>query len=201
MYSGPYDKFLKSKTMTADYLNGKQKVSASFTHTPSNAEIHIKKAAKHNLKGIDVHFKLGSFTVITGPSGAGKTTLMYHTLFKFLSEKQQWIQSYIRLQLLKEGLSRSDIIQAPVMQRTKYEHLEQLATQEFYTHIGVETIQGYNEIDNVLYVNQSSIGKTPRSCPSTFIGVFDDIRKMYAGVSEAKMLAFNSGHFSFNSNK
>ena len=98
-------------------------------------------------------------------------------------------------------MSRSEIIQAPVMQRKKYEHMEQIALQEFYEYIGVETITGRSNISNVLYVDQSSIGKTPRSCPATFIKVFDDIRKLYAGVTEAKMLAFGVGHFSFNSNK
>ena len=66
------------------------------------------------------------------------------------------------------------------MRREEYEHLENLAVQEFYSHIGVESISGHEEIENVMYVNQSSIGKTPRSCPSTFVGVFDDIRKLYA---------------------
>gem|GEM_PF-6841124 len=60
---------------------------------------------------------------------------MYHTLFTFLQEKQKRVQSQIRLQLLKEGLSRQDIIQAPVMQRKKYEHLEQIALEQFYQHI------------------------------------------------------------------
>ncbi|USN55630.1 MAG: hypothetical protein H6765_03420 [Candidatus Peribacteria bacterium] len=98
-------------------------------------------------------------------------------------------------------MSWQEIISAPVMKREKYEHLEKVAVQEFYRDIGVETITGYEEIENVLYVDQSSIGKTPRSCPATFIGVFDDIRKLYAGAVEAKMLAFDSGHFSFNSAK
>jgi hypothetical protein len=82
---------------------------------------------------------------------------MYHTLFNFLSEKQQWIQSRIRLSLLRDGLSWAEILQAPVMQRKKYEHLEQIALQEYYEYIGVETITGYEHIENVLYVNQSSI--------------------------------------------
>ncbi len=201
LYNGDYENFLKQNTLTADYINGKRKVTAEFNHTQSNIELHIKKASKHNLKDVDVKIKLGSFTIITWPSGAGKTTLMYHTLFKFLSEKHQWIQSYIRLQLLKEWMSRSDIIQASIVQREKYEHLQKIAIQEFYKHIAVETITGYEDIENVMYVDQTSIGKTPRSCPATFIGVFDDIRKVYAGVTEAKMLAFNAGHFSFNSNK
>ncbi len=201
VFSGPYKQFLKSDTLTAQYITGKKKVEATFDHTPSTAIVNIKKASKHNLKSIDVDIALGSFTIITWPSGAGKTTLMYHTLFNFLEEKQKWVQSQIRLQLLKEGLSWQDIIQAPVMQRKKYEHLEKLALEQFYQHIWVETILGWQEIDNVLYVDQSSIGKTPRSCPATFVGVFDDIRKMFAWVTEAKMLGFNSGHFSFNSAK
>ena len=201
VFNGTYKDFLKQDSLTADYITGKKKVHIDFEHSPSRVSVDIKKASRHNLKGIDVSIKLGSFTIITWPSGAGKTTLMYHTLFKFLSDKQQWIQSYIRLQLLKEGMSWQDIIQAPVMKREKFEHLEKLAVQEYYTHLWVETITGYEEIENVLYVDQSSIGKTPRSCPATFVGVFDDIRKIYAGTTEAKMLAFNSGHFSFNSSK
>ena len=201
VFNGPYEEFLQQDTLTAQYIRGEKKVMATFDHTPSTYELAIKKASKHNLQGIDVKIKLWSFTIITWPSGAGKTTLMYHTLFNFLSEKQKWIQSRIRLALLREGLSRADIIQAPVMQRQKYEHLEQIALQEYYEYIGVETITGYETIENVLYVNQSSIGKTPRSCPATFVWVFDDIRKLYAGVTEAKMLAFTAGHFSFNSNK
>lgn len=126
---------------------------------------------------------------------------MFGTLFKFLDEKQKFIQSYIRLQLLKQGMSWNDIVAAPVMKRDEYEHLANLALQEFHKHIGVETIKGFEHVENVLYVDQSSIGKTPRSCPATFISVFDNIRKIYAGVNESKYMGFDSGHFSFNSAK
>jgi excinuclease ABC subunit A len=87
------------------------------------------------------------------------------------------------------------------MKRELYENLEKEAIQEFYKHLAVDDILGFDQIENVLYVDQASIGKTPRSCPATFIGVFDDIRKLYAGATEAKMLGFDAGHFSFNSNK
>ncbi len=74
------------------------------------------------------------------------------------------------------------------MKRDEYETLQNIALQEFYKTIGVETITGHDNVDNVVYVDQSSIGKTPRSCPATFIGVFDNIRKIFAGVNEAKFL-------------
>ncbi|MEI7919023.1 MAG: ATP-binding cassette domain-containing protein [bacterium] len=102
MFNGSYEDFLKSDTLTAQYILGKKKVSIDFEHTPSNNFVTIKKAAKHNLQGIDVKIRLGTFTIITGPSGAGKTTLMYTTLFKFLNDKQKFIQSFIRLSLLKQ---------------------------------------------------------------------------------------------------
>lgn len=199
LFNGPFDLFLKQDTLTALYISGKKKIQGVFTHTPSRHAVEIQGAWLHNLHDVSVKIPLGSFTIITGPSGAWKTTLMYHTLFTFLHDKQQFIQSYIRLRLLKQGYSRQEIVQNPIVQRLEYEQLEKQAVHEFYEHLCVKKITGTEHIDNVQYVDQSSIGKTPRSCPATFVGVFDDIRKLYAGVTEAKMLGFTSGHFSFNS--
>jgi len=201
MFNGTYDDFLKSDTLTAQYILGKKKVSIDFEHKPSNNVIKIKKASKHNLKDVDVNIRLGTFTIITWPSGAGKTTLMYTTLFKFLNEKQKFIQSFIRLELLKQWWNWQDILAAPVMNKEKYEHYESLALQEFHKDLAVETIIGHEEIKNTIYVDQTSIGKTPRSCPSTFIGTFDHIRQLYAGTTDSKYLGFNASYFSFNSNK
>lgn len=202
IFNGPYDEFIQSDALTAQYMRGDQEVNVQFDHEPQTNSISIKKASAYNLKSIDVDIPLGSFTIITGPSGAGKTTLMYTTLFHFLHDKDKRIQSYIRLQMLKSWMSRQDIIAAPVMKKDEYMDLANKATQAFMEQeIAVETIRGHERINNTLYVDQSSIGKTPRSCPATFIGVFDDIRTLYAGVSEAKYLGFNAGHFSFNSKK
>jgi len=201
MFNGTYDDFLKSDTLTAQYILGKKKVSIDFEHTPSNHMIKIKKASKFNLQGVDVNIRLWTFTIITWPSGAGKTTLMYTTLFKFLNDKQKFIQSFIRLTLLKQWWNRQDILAAPVMNKEKYEHYENLAMQEFHKDLAVETIIGHEEIKNTIYVDQTSIGKTPRSCPATFIGTFDHIRQLYAGTTDSKYLWFNASYFSFNSNK
>lgn len=201
MFNGTYEDFLKSDTLTAQYILGKKKVSIDFAHTPSSNIIKIKKASKFNLQGIDVNIRLWTFTIITWPSWAGKTTLMYTTLFKFLNDKQKFIQSFIRLELLKKWWNRQDILAAPVMNKEKYEHYESLALQEFHRDLWVETIIGHEEIKNTIYVDQTSIGKTPRSCPATFIGTFDHIRQLYAWTMESKYLWFNSSYFSFNSAK
>lgn len=193
---------MKQNTLTAQYMTGKKQIHIEFEHKLKEGKtIKIKNARKHNLKNITVEFPLGGFTIITGGSGAGKTTLLHHTLFAFLEDKAKFIQSHIRLKLLKQGMSRQEIISSPLMKRELYEQLEKEGIQEFYKHIGVDDIVGFDQIENVLYVDQASIGKTPRSCPATFVGVFDDIRKLYAGATEAKMLGFDAGHFSFNSAK
>ena len=201
VFNGSYQDFLKSKTLTADFITGKRKVCVDFSHRPTNKRVEIRNARKYNLKNINVKLNLGSFTVITGGSGAGKTTLMYTTLYRFLNERQKFVQSYIRLQLLKKGLSWEEILAAPVMRAEEYHHFENLALQEFYEDLGVDTIKGEEWIKNTIYVDQSSIGKTPRSCPATFVNVFDKIRLLYAGTSDAKYLGFNNSHFSFNSDK
>lgn len=62
----------------------------------------------------------------------------------------------------------------------------------------VKEIQGLEEIDKLIEISQEPIGRTPRSNPATYIGVFDDIRDLFAQTKEAKMLGFTKSHFSFN---
>lgn len=201
LFNGPYEEFVKSNTLTAQYVTGKKKIKINFEHTPSNNYVKIRKASKFNLADINVNIRLGSFTVITGPSWAGKTTLMYSTLYRFLNDKQKFVQSFIRIQLLKKGRSWQEILSAPVMKKEDYAHYENIALQEFYKDIAVDTITGHEEIKNVIYIDQTSIGRTPRSCPATFIGTFDHIRKIFAWTTESKYLWFTSSFFSFNSAK
>ena len=59
-------------------------------------------------------------------------------------------------------------------------------------------IEGVEEVDKVIHVDQSPIGRTPRSNPATYTGVFDHVRKLFASTAEAKMRGYQQGRFSFN---
>ena len=66
-------------------------------------------------------------------------------------------------------------------------------------HIGKhKSIEGLEEVDKVIQITQDPIGRTPRSNPATYTGVFDDIRDVFASTKEAKMRGYDKGRFSFN---
>lgn len=82
------------------------------------------------------------------------------------------------------------------------ETLQPILSQHFYGSLKdplpYSSIEGINHIDKVVVVNQAPIGRTPRSNPATYTGVFSDIRNLFVALPEAKIRAYKPGRFSFN---
>jgi excinuclease ABC subunit A len=130
--------------------------------------IDITGATLHNLRKVDARIPLGRLTVITGVSGSGKSSLARDVLLH-------------NLHRLLARPRRSDRTRKP-----------EIAVA------GCDAIAGWQKVSRVLEVDQTPIGKTPRSCPATYIGFWDSIRRLYADTTEARMRGFTAGRFSFN---
>jgi len=139
--------------------------------TPS---IHIGGATLHNLRTVNARIPLGRLTVITGVSGSGKSSLARDVL----------------LGNLKRLLARPT--------RTHARPRRDVGATGGELVTGCESITGWQSISRVLEVDQTPIGKTPRSCPATYIGFWDSIRRLYAETTDARIRGFTASRFSFN---
>ncbi len=132
----------------------------------------VHGAQLHNLQNVTARVPLQRLVAVTGVSGSGKSTLARDVL---LANVQAWVQQ----RSTKAGRDAMDAGNAPAL-------------------IGCTGLQGFETIDRVLEVDQTPIGKTPRSCPATYIGFWDTVRKLFAETLEAKARGYAAGRFSFN---
>ncbi|MEN9539824.1 MAG: excinuclease subunit, partial [Pseudomonadota bacterium] len=134
--------------------------------------LDLRGANLHNLKDIDVQLPLRRLVAITGVSGSGKSTFARDVLLAN-------VQAAVQQQSTRAGRDAMAAGQGPVW-------------------AGCAGLAGFEAIDRVLEVDQTPIGKTPRSCPATYIGFWDIIRKLFADTLEAKARGYSASRFSFN---
>ena len=152
--------FLRNKTPTSDYLNGRRKIEIPTERREGNGHaLTLNGASGHNLKNVNLTLPLGKMICVTGVSGSGKSTLIHETLYPSLKK-----------------------------------HLYKSRTEP----LPVRKIEGMEHIDKVIEVDQSPIGRTPRSNPATYTSVFSDIRTLYSEIPESKIRGYKPGRFSFN---
>lgn len=160
VFQGKPSDMLKTHTLTAQYLNGEQRIAVPTERRKGNGKtIRLIGCKGNNLKDVDVTIPLGELIVVTGVSGSGKSTLVNETL-------------------------------QPILSQHFYRSLKRPMTYK--------KIEGIDNVDKVVNVDQSPIGRTPRSNPATYTGVFSEIRQLFVNLPEAKIRGYKPGRFSFN---
>jgi excinuclease ABC subunit A len=175
VFQGDYPALLADRngSLTSAYLRGDREVSRRKHRRAPNAKktVRLHGAWIHNLKGVDVAIPLGLMTVVTGVSGSGKSTLVHEVIYKSIQAKLRGATP-----AAEDEASPPD--EAPRLTCTR--------------------IEGEQAIKDVVMIDQTPIGRTPRSNPVTYIKAFDVIRGLFAATRDAERRGYTAGHFSFN---
>ena len=148
------------KSLTGAYLARRKRIEVPTERRAGNGNVlRVLGAQEHNLKNVDVEIPLGTFTVVSGVSGSGKSSLVNGIIHPVLAAKLNRAVTY-------PGKHRA--------------------------------IEGIEHLDKVIAIDQSPIGRTPRSNPATYTGLFTDIRELFSKTQDAKAKGYGPGRFSFN---
>lgn len=169
LYSGPPKGLEKTKgSVTRQYLFGRQTIPARPAYTPKGW-LQLKGVTRNNLHGLDAQFPLGVLTSVTGISGSGKSSLVSQAL----------------VELVADALGHETEVENEDMQAPEGKSGGRIAA-------------GMENIARLVQVNQAPIGRTPRSNLATYTGLFDHVRKIFAGTPMARSRKYDAGRFSFN---
>ncbi len=148
------------RSLTGSYLRGETVIATPPRRRRDNGrQLVVEGARHHNLRDLTVAFPLGTFTVVTGVSGSGKSSLVNDILHRALA------RHFFR------------------------------AGDRPGSH---DRLLGLDHLDKVIAIDQSPIGRTPRSNPATYTNVFNPIRNLLAMTPEARARGYQAGRFSFN---
>jgi excinuclease ABC subunit A len=173
LYSGPPEGLRAvAESHTRRYLFADIKPVARQPRAP-RGWLELKKVTRNNLRNLDISFPIGVLTVVTGVSGAGKSSLVSAALIDLLADR-----------LLGQKAVAHEEAEEPT-----------LGTKEFTQG---RVAAGANFVQRVVAVNQKPIGRTPRSNLATYTGFFDEVRRLFAATAAAKASRYSASRFSFN---
>lgn len=174
VFQGNYTQLLEpaNTSLTGRYLRNEMSTSVKVARRPVVAKktVRLAGARANNLKNVDVTIPLHMLVAVTGVSGSGKSSLVHEVIYRALERE-----------LSREGRPVSDEGDAPGAERQTW-----------------KTIERAHLLKEVVLVDQSPIGRTPRSNPVTYVKAFDTIRDLFASTVEADRRGYTPGHFSFN---
>jgi len=160
---------INGDSITAEYLHGRKKILYNEKRRKGNGKFLTLKGAKgNNLRNVNLKIPLGKFICVSGVSGSGKSTLINDTLYRILSRNL--------MKSAEQPLPYSSIDGLSIKNEGRFERI----------------------IDKVIEIDQAPIGRTPRSNPATYTGLFTFIRDIYAVLPESKIRGYKVGRFSFN---
>jgi excinuclease ABC subunit A len=179
VFEGSYPQIVADRngSLTGHYLRGEKEVNPPAEHRTPRHWVQFFGAREHNLKNIDVSIPLHVLAVITGVSGSGKSTLVHNVIYKSLT-----VELDAGAADPKAAEEKSDPSEMP---------------QEG-SKLTCRRVEGAKRLQQAVMIDQSPIGRTPRSNPVTYIKAFDIIRGLFASTREAEKRGYTAGHFSFN---
>lgn len=172
LYSGPPGGLRTvNASVTAPYLFQDATGPRRTPRAPSGW-LGLQGIHRNNLHGVDARFPLGAFTAVTGVSGSGKSSLVSQAL----------------VELVGEHLGQEPVIEEADSEVPQPSRIERTRGR----------LNGAKAIKRLVNVDQKPIGRTPRSNLATYTGLFDHVRRLFAGTRSAKARRYSVGRFSFN---
>ncbi len=174
MYQGPFKGLLKAKSLTADYLTGRKQVAGATSHPPSP---RLRRAGEPRTTNHEPRF-----LTISGCREHNLKNITAH-----------FPVGAFAVVTGVSGSGKSTLVD---------ETLKRALMRHFYRSREVPgkfaKLTGAENFDKVVEIDQSPIGRTPRSNPATYVGFFSEIRELFAKTEAARARGYTAGRFSFN---
>ena len=170
VYSGPTSDYTGDAPTAKALAN--RALSPNDDPRSATGELRLSGVSARSIEGLDVSFGMGQFTAVAGVSGSGKSTLI----------------STVLAGVLRDAAS------------TVVEEEDDSAGDAGAGEVGwtVDREEGFDAVSRVVQITQKPIGRTPRSTLATYTGLFDGVRKLFAGTDEAKRRKWTVSRFSYN---